>query len=186
MSGNIFVISAPSGTGKTTVVKRLLAAMPDLQLAVSCTTRKIRAGERNGVDYHFIAEEEFKKMIKQGAFVEWALVHNGHYGTPQKQIDEIMADNKDVLLDVDTQGAAKVRQKYPEALLIFLLPPSIEDVKKRLKARNANSPEDLLLRLKNAKGEMQQRHEYDHQVVNENLDEAVDEITEIISYYRVD
>ena len=184
MTGNIFVISAPSGTGKTTVVKRLLEEVDDLTLAVSCTTREPRPNEVSGVDYTFVGKDEFNKKAKAGGYLEWAEVHGESYGTPKSEVDRILSEDIDVLLDIDIQGGMKVKQKCPDAILIFLLPPSFEELENRLKTRGLNSPEDMKTRIENARGEMERRHEYDYQVFNEDLSDALDEIKDIIYYYR--
>ncbi len=184
MAGNIFVISAPSGTGKTTVVKRLLEEMDGLTLAVSCTTRRPRPNEVDGVDYNFVGKDEFKKKSKAGGYLEWAEVHGAYYGTPKDEVDRILNDDSDVLLDIDIQGGMKVKRKCPDAISIFLLPPSFEELETRLKTRGVNSPKDMKTRIENARGEMERRHEYDYQVFNEDLSDALDEIKDIIHYYR--
>lgn len=184
MAGNIFVISAPSGTGKTTIVKKLLDKVAGLKLAVSYTTRKPRPQEKDGVDYVFVKEDEFQNMVKKSEFVEWAEVHGQYYGTPKKDVDNALKENYDALLDIDTQGASKVKQKYPDSILIFLLPPSFEELERRLTSRGTNTKEDLEKRINNAREEYARRHEYDYQVVNDDLNEAYEEILEIINYYR--
>lgn len=184
MSGNIFVISAPSGTGKTTIVKKLLDEVPNLMLGVSYTTREPRPQEKDDVDYKFVDETEFKKMIKSGGFIEWAEVHGKCYGTPKKEVEDKLKENMDVLLDIDTQGADKVKKKYPNAITIFLLPPSFDELERRLRSRGTNTEADVEKRIDNARKEYIRRHEYDYQVVNDDLNEACEEIEEIISYYR--
>lgn len=183
MTGHIFVISAPSGTGKTTVIRRVIEDVPNLKLSVSCTTRHPRLGEKEGVDYYFISEGEFKSRIERGRFVEWAEYSGSFYGTPKDSIDKVLPDT-DVLLDIETEGAAKVKKKYPEAVLIFLVPPSFDELARRLQGRGTNTDEDMVRRIETARQEMSRRHEYDYQVVNENLDEACQEVIEIINYYR--
>jgi guanylate kinase len=184
MAGNIFVISAPSGTGKTTIVKKLLNDVPNLVLAVSYTTRFARPQEKDGVDYFFVDKVQFKEMVRSGGFIEWAEVHGQTYGTPKKEVEESLAKGLDVLLDIDTQGAAKVKQKYPDAVLVFLLPPSFDELERRLRSRGTNTEEDVEKRIENAREEYVRRHEYDYQVVNDELEEAFDEVVEIIDYYR--
>lgn len=184
MRGKIFVISAPSGTGKTTVVKKLLCEMPDLKLAVSYTTRAPRRGETDGVDYHFVKKDRFKSMINSGEFIEWAEVHGQLYGTPKKEIEKDFKNGVGILLDIDTCGAAKVKGVYPDAVLIFLLPPSFEELAKRLKGRKTDSTDDVEQRIEHAREELVKRHEYDYQVVNEDIDEACEEIMEIIEHYQ--
>lgn len=184
MKGHLFVISAPSGTGKTTIVKRLLEVVPNLTLSVSYTTRSPRPQEKDGVDYFFIDEDKFHSMVKAHKFVEWAEVHGNLYGSPKEEVEKKLLSGLDVLLDVDTKGARSVKQRFPEAILIFLLPPSFEELERRLRTRGMNTGKDLETRIKNAREEYSRRHEYDYQVVNEDLDEAFDEIQELINYHR--
>lgn len=180
MKGRLFVISAPSGTGKTTVIGSLLKLTPQLKLSVSCTTRPPRKGEKNGVDYHFVSDEKFLKMKDSGLLLEWALVHGLYYGTPRGAIDKWLAGGENVVLDIDVQGGASVRKIYKDAVLIFLLPPSHEELVKRLKRRGANTEDDLERRLKNANNELAQKDLYDYRIVNDDLDRAVGEIKKII------
>lgn len=182
--GHIFVISAPSGTGKTSVIRRLLEGAPGLSLAVSCTTRRPRHGEKDGVDYTFMEKDEFGRMAKRREFMEWAEVHGHLYGTPAADVDRRLSGGDDVLLDVDVQGAKKVKEKFPGAVTMFLLPPSFDELEKRLKGRGTDSSDDIERRIKDAREEYSRRHEYDYQIINENLDEAVEEIREIVEYHR--
>lgn len=184
MSGKIFVISAPSGTGKTTIIKMLLDKIPDLVFSVSYTTRQRRSQEKDGVDYRFVSRETFERLACAGKFVEWEEVHGNLYGTAKDDIQKVISSGKDLLLDVDTRGAGNIKKRFPEAILIFLLPPSFDELKKRLKARDGESKEDFERRLKNAEGEYARRHEYDYQIVNDDLKEAFDEIAELVDYYR--
>ncbi len=180
MHGNLFVISAPSGAGKTTVIKRLLLKMPDAVLSVSATTRLPRAGEKNGVDYHFVTKEEFKQLIANNEMLEWAVVHEAYYGTPKAPIDSWIEGGKTVVLDIDVQGGKNIKKTFPQATLIFLMPPSRDELVRRLTLRNANDPDDLKVRIKNADVEMAQKNFYDHVVVNDDLEKAVDEVLNII------
>lgn len=184
MRGSLFVISAPSGCGKTTIIKELLKKVPDITLAVSATTRQKRDPEIEGVDYHFISQAEFKKLISSGGFLEWAEVHGELYGTPKKDVEGFLVKGIDVLLDIDVQGATEVRKKYPSAVSIFVLPPSFAELEERLKKRGANTKEEMEKRLTNAREEYVRRHEYDYQVVNDDLEEAVQEVREIIDFHR--
>ncbi len=181
MKGKLFVISAPSGTGKTTVIKNLMSRMPKLALSISATTRQPRGSEKNGTDYLFVSEAEFTKMISSGEMLEWANVHEHLYGTPKKPIEEWLKEGKNVLLDIDVQGAKSVKKHFKDAVLIFLLPPSREELIKRLKGRGANSEADLKIRIKNADKELAQKSFYDYNVVNDDLDRAVGEIAGIIN-----
>lgn len=181
---HIFVISAPSGAGKTTIVKKLLRMAPKLVMSVSYTTRCARPTEKEGIDYKFITKSDFDKMIAEKCFVEWAEVHGQLYGTTKADVEESLRKGLDVLLDIDTQGAEIVKKNFPEAVLIFILPPSFDELEKRLRLRGLNTEEDMEIRINNAKHEYSKRHEYDYQVVNEHLEEAVEEVFELIKYYR--
>lgn len=183
MAGNIFVISAPSGTGKTTIIKRVLKKLSGISLAVSYTTRAPREGEKEGRDYCFVSKPEFEAMAERGQFVEWAEYASGWYGTPKEDVDEKLGVG-DVLLDIDTQGAAKVKMKCPDAVLIFIMPPSFDDLFNRLKTRGSDTEDNIEKRIEIARKEMSRRHEYDYQVVNEDLDEACEEVIEIIKHHR--
>lgn len=180
MKARLFVISAPSGTGKTTVIKRLLSRIPSMQLSVSVTTRAPRPGERDGFDYHFIDDRKFEEMKKAGDLLEWAVVHGACYGTPRRPIEKWLKEGNNVILDIDVQGAASIRRSFKDAVLIFLLPPSREELIRRITSRGANSVDDLELRLKNADIELSKKDMYDHHVVNDDLDMTVDAIMGII------
>lgn len=181
MKGHLFVISAPSGTGKTTVIKNLLKNHPDYVLSVSATTRSPRVGEVDGVDYHFINEPKFKKMIDANELAEWAKVYLYYYGTPKAPIDAWIKDGKKVILDIDVQGGKNIKKIYPEATLIFLLPPSKDELIKRLSDRGTNTGLDLQVRIKNADLEMAEKKHYEFHVVNDTLERAVKEIEDIIA-----
>lgn len=183
MAGKIFIISAPSGTGKTTVISKVVQGVPNLVLSVSTTTRSPRPGEKEGVDYHFVNEDSFNTMIKRGEFVEWASVHGHLYGTSKQVVNGLIKDGKHVLLDIDVQGAEKFKKTYPFSVTIFILPPSFDDLAKRLSKRGTEPKEEIEKRVKDAEEEYKRRHEYDYQVVNENIDEAASELIEIINYY---
>jgi guanylate kinase len=180
----IFVISAPSGTGKTTVIKCLLDKIPDLALSVSHTTRPMRRNEKDGRDYYFVTREVFQKMLTDGEFLEWTETYGHLYGTSKREIDRIVALGKDVLMDLDTNGALNIKKMYPDAVLIFLLPPSFEELKERIIKRGSEDKEEIEKRLKGAAAEYERRHEYDYQVVNEDVLEACSEIAEIVEYVR--
>jgi len=180
----IFVISAPSGTGKTTVIKCLLDKIPDLALSVSHTTRPMRRNEKDGRDYYFVTKEVFQKMLTDGEFLEWTEAYGHLYGTSKGEVDRIVALGKDVLMDLDTSGALNIKKMYPDAVLIFLLPPSFEELKERIIKRGSEDKEEIEKRLKGAAAEYERRHEYDYQVVNEDVLEACSEIAEIVEYVR--
>lgn len=177
--GLLFIISAPSGGGKTTVRNRLLSMMPELFYSVSCTTRRPRSGETEGKDYRFISKEEFLKRREQGEFLEWAEVFGSCYGTPLKDIDEALSHGRDVLLDIDTQGALQIKAKR-EAVLVFILPPSLEILKGRLYNRKTDSESEIWKRLTDARHELKVVHHYDYAVINDNIESTVDKIRSII------
>jgi len=178
--GDIFVISAPSGTGKTTLIRLLLPRFPGLSFSISCTTRLPRPGEVDGQHYFFVSEEEFKKSIAKGEMLEWAKVYGHYYGTPLHFVREKIAAGKDVVLDIDIQGAQEVRRKIPEAILIFIIPPSWEELQRRIINRSTDSSEVIKKRLKAAKEEIKMAREFDYIVINDILENALRELTSII------
>lgn len=181
MKGRLIIISAPSGTGKTSVIRRFLKTHPRMIHSVSCTTRPIRAGEKDGEDYHFISAETFRKMAQEKAFAEWAEVHKHSYGTPREPLDRWMEEGIDVLLDLDVQGGMNLKKMYGKrAISIFLMPPSEEELKRRLASRGTDSPEVQALRLQNARREMTFRDRYDVCVLNDNLDQACRAIEKVL------
>ena len=159
--GIIFILSAPSGAGKTTLYHELRQMHPEIKLSVSCTTRARRAGELNGRDYRFISSRQFAAMKARGEFAEWANVHGNLYGTPRQPLDESIGTGRDILLDIDVQGARKIKRRYRRAVSIFLLPPSLAELRRRLSARGTDGPEVIRRRLANAQGEMGQIIQYD-------------------------
>ncbi len=184
VKGKIFVISAPSGAGKTTLCKKILSEFPDkFHYSVSATTRKKREGEVDGVDYRFVSIDEFKRMIDNDEFAEWAEVHGNYYGTPRSEIEDNISKGINVLLDIDVQGGMNIKKEYPEAVTIFIEPPSMKELERRLKVRGADDERTIKRRLENAKREMEYRSRYDHRVVNDNLDRAYSEIVGILSKY---
>jgi len=178
--GDIFVISAPSGTGKTTLIRILMSRFPEMVFSVSCTTRPPRPGELHGRDYFFITETEFKNMVEHGEMLEWAKVHGHYYGTPLPFIKEKLAAGKDIILDIDVQGARQVKEKLPEAILIFIIPPSLKELKKRLLKRSTESLEIIAKRLKVAQKEIEMAKEFDFIVVNTEIKTALKELEGII------
>lgn len=172
MKGNLIILSAPSGTGKTTIVKKIMPEVERLTFSISHTTRSPRAGEEDGVDYHFVSEEQFKELIAAGDFLEWAEVHGNYYGTSQQAAEEWLDQGYDVFLDIDVQGARQVRETAPEAISIFITPPSWPEQEKRLRERGTDDEETIGLRLNNAKGEMVDIDEYDFVIVNDDLEQA--------------
>ncbi len=178
--GSILVISAPSGAGKTTLVKRLIASLPDLAFSVSHTTRPPRKGEREGRDYFFVTRQQFERMIAAGDFVEWAEVYGRLYGTSKAQIDKALAAGRDVLLDIDVQGYQQVRRRLPEATSVFVLPPSFRELERRLTKRHSDSPQAVERRLAAARKEILRWPEYDYLVVNDRLTAATQALRDIV------
>ncbi|MBE9582630.1 MAG: guanylate kinase [Proteobacteria bacterium] len=178
--GRLFIISGPSGAGKSTVIKAILGKNRDLRYSISCTTRPPRGNEQDGVDYYFITKAAFEKKIDAGQLAEWAEVHGHLYGTSATYIDETLTDGQDVLLDIDVEGAKKLFVKYPEAVSIFIAPPTMRKLEERLAERDTDSPEAVERRLKNAEAEMAQAHRYDHILVNEELTQTVSRLETII------
>lgn len=174
------VLSGPSGVGKTTIRQQLLSRYQDIVASISATTRPRRPGETHGKDYYFYTEEQFKSGIEQGLFLEWAMVHGNYYGTPRGPIEEKMEEGVDVLLVIDIQGGVQVKELYPEALLIFLLPPSMGELQQRISDRGTETIEVLRSRLANAEHELSYAQYYDYWVINRSLDEAVAQVRSII------
>lgn len=178
--GKLFVISAPSGTGKTTVVRRLLEKYPELEESISYTTRPPRSGEKDHTDYHFVDDETFRNLIDENFFAEWAEVHGALYGTPVKPIEQALDQGSRMVLDVDVQGGMSLKKRFPHAVTVFLLPPSEEELIKRLRERGTEKEEQISKRLNNAKREMTFKDKYDHRVINDDVDKAVEELAYLI------
>ena len=178
--GKTFIISGPSGVGKSTVLKELFQDRDDLYFSVSATTRPPRPGEINGVHYHFTDVDEFRKMISEDAFLEYAEYVGNFYGTPKKFVDEAMEQGKDVLLDIEIQGAMQVCAKRPETVRIFIAPPSWKELERRLTARGTDSPEKVQKRLLRAQVELEMARDYDYFVVNDTVENAVNELRAIM------
>ena len=178
--GNLIVVSAPSGAGTSSLTQRILKRVEGLQFSVSYTTRELRGSEQNGADYHFVSEDEFRSMRERGEFLECAEVHGHLYGTHVKSVEEMLARGFDVILDIDVQGAEQIRRRLPEAILIFILPPSREVLEARLQTRNLNHPEDIERILRNAAIEVQLYERFDYVVVNDDLDRALAQVEAII------
>jgi guanylate kinase len=178
--GGVIVVSAPSGAGKTTLCRRLLAEVPGIEFSVSHTTRPAREGERNGIDYHFVTPETFEERRQRGEFIEWAVVAGHLYGTSADAVRQVTERGHDVLLDIDTQGAAAIRQLVPEAVHVFILPPGPEALRARLAGRRSETPETLARRLDLARDEVGKAPGYDFIVVNDDLEEAFDRLRAIV------
>lgn len=179
MKGHLFVISGASGVGKSTILKKVMAQMPQLQFSVSATSRALRPGETNGVQYFFVSEEAFKQMILQGAFVEHDYHMGNYYGTLKSEIIN-KTKNGDMLLDIEPVGALRVRDIFPEATLIYIAPPSLEVLEQRLRGRNDTSEEQMKLRKERAAWESTQMDKYDYVVVNDVLEDSVQKVIHII------
>lgn len=180
MSGRLFVVSAPSGGGKSTLLAGLRSQIPDLGYSVSHTTRQPRRGEKDGVDYFFVDRRTFNEMIDEGAFVEWAKVYDNFYGTSYAGLRDLTSAGLDVILDLDPQGGRSIREKFPESVLIFLVPPSLDVLEQRLRDRGTDSDEVIDARMEAAMEDIRNCEWYDYIVVNHKIDRAVDEIRAII------
>jgi guanylate kinase len=181
----IFVISAPSGSGKSTLVKRLLAADPGLIFSISYTTRSPRGHEKDGEDYHFVTREDFERMLGRGEFLEWAQVFGNYYGTHQGILEQAQAAGKDLVLDIDVQGARQLKDRVPEAVTVFILAPSRQILEQRLRARGEDRDDVIERRLKEAAGEIRRYKDYDYVVINRDLPESDAVLSAIVRAERV-
>lgn len=182
--GNLLVVSGPSGAGKGTVVSRLLQVDDKIKLSVSATTRAPRTGEKDGVSYFFVSETEFLQMINDDELLEYDKHFNNYYGTPKKYVLEMMQKGYDVLLEIDIAGAMLIKQKYPEAMLFFITAPSVDELKRRLMSRNTETPDQLEIRLGRVEKEFSYQKQYDYTVINDTVDNAVEQIRDIIKEMR--
>jgi guanylate kinase len=183
-TGHLFIVSAPSGAGKTTLCRMLTERLPELRYSISTTTRSPREGEVDGVDYFFTDVETFKAGIQANQWAEWAQVHGNYYGTSAAFIDAERAAGHDVLLDIDVQGTVQLCGKYPDAITIFIMPPSSDVLRQRLEQRGADSPDIIDKRMVNARREMAQRGAYRHTVINDCLETAAETLVSIVRGYR--
>ena len=183
--GNLFVVSAPSGTGKSSLVNAVLAREPDIALSISFTSRDPRPNERHDQHYHFISVERFQEMIAAGDFFEHALVHGDYKGTARQSVEPTLSTGGDVLLEIDWQGARQVQEKLPGCVTIFILPPSRAELESRLRNRAQDSEETILRRLADSRGELEHAHEFDYIVVNRDFDRAVEDLLAIVRAQRL-
>lgn len=180
MAGNLIIVSAPSGAGKTTLVELMLKRLPDVRPSISMTARAPRPGEEDGRHYHFVSPVEFNSMIDRGEFLEWAEVHGNLYGTPRRAVEECRNAGQDVVLTIDVQGASAARAPFPDAVSVFILPPSRQSLEERLHARGTDSAEVRRRRLENARAEIVEYRKFDYLIVNDNLERATDDLVAIV------
>lgn len=182
--GRLFIFSAPSGAGKSTLCSALLAHFPTLTYSISYTSRTPRPGERNGVDYHFISEDEFRRGIENGRWAEWARVHGNYYGTGAEDLQQQLCNGRDVLLDIDVQGTRQILEHFPGCVTIFIMPPSPAALEQRLRKRGTDSETEIRRRLRNAEEEMRHRNLYRHVIVNDRLPETISDLIALVEAYR--
>ena len=182
--GNVFVVSAPSGAGKSTLTQRLVQTVPDLIFSISFTTRKPRPGEVDGRDYFFIDDDRFDAMVREGGFVEWVQVYGQRYGTGREWLNGMLATGLDVLLDIETTGALNLRRAIPDARMIFILPPSAASLEQRLRSRGKDSDEQIRIRMRHARHELELYHAYDYLILNDDLELAYQHYESIIHATR--
>lgn len=182
--GVLIVISGPSGAGKGTICKELIERHDNIYISVSATTRSPRVGEVDGVNYYFLTQDEFKEKVDQNGFIEYANVHGNYYGTPKLNVEKMLNEGKDVILEIDIQGALQVKENFEEGVFIFILPPSMEELKRRIIKRGSETEESLMTRFKNAYKEINYVSKYNYAVVNDTLDLAVSKVEAIINAER--
>ncbi len=185
MAGNLYVVAAPSGAGKTTLVRMLLEQEPDVRLSISFTTRSPRPGEEDGREYNFVTVELFREMIASGDFLEWAEVHGNYYGTSKTWIVDQISKGNDVLLEIDWQGAQQVRSLFSEAIGVFILPPSLEALESRLVGRGTDSQDVIARRLAAAQAEMRHVGEFDYVIINDKLEQALTDLRSVVQASRL-
>jgi guanylate kinase len=178
--GNLFIVSAPSGAGKTSLCQKLMSVVPDIRHSVSYTTRLPRSGEVNGRDYTFVSADEFRRMAEKNEFAEWAEVHGHLYGTSRNMLEELRETGFDVILDIDTRGAGQMRKQYEDGVYIFILPPSMEALRERLEKRMSNSPQEIDVRMKRAVEEIKDYKSYDYVIVNSDFSDALADLKAIV------
>ncbi len=181
----LFVISGSSGVGKGTVIKRFLEKNPDFKLSVSCTTRPMRTGEKHGVNYYYLNREEFMQSVENGEFLEWAEFSGNCYGTNKKFVQNCLDNNENLILEIDTQGALQVKEKMSNAVLIFIMPPSLEELENRLRGRGTETEDAIQKRLNTVKSEMENAKKFHYNVINDDVERAVEEIENIIKNEQI-
>ena len=182
--GTLVVVSAPSGAGKTTLCTEVRSLIPDLTYSVSYTTRAPRPGEVDGKDFHFVSVAAFKAMVERNEFAEWAIVHDNYYGTAAQPLEQALTAGLDILLDIDTQGARQLRTRYPEAISVFIVAPSLALLEQRLRERQSDAPQEIARRMAHAREEIAAWREYNYLVINRDLKEAVDQLASIMQAER--
>ncbi len=181
----LFIVSAPSGAGKTSLCREVINLVPDLHFSISCTTRPARQHEKNGIDYYFLPHDEFMRMVEEDQLVEWTKIYGNYYGTAKSTIEECRKNKKDVIFDIDHAGAQRIKKAYSNSITIFILPPSYSKLEERLNQRGTDSEEVIRTRLNKAKQEIGQASWYQYQIVNDNFDEALARLKEIITTERL-
>jgi guanylate kinase len=179
--GKLYVFAAPSGAGKTTLVHAIVTRHPELRFSISYTTRKPRRNEANGVDYLFVDEQEFMRLRDEGELLEYAEVFDHYYATSRSQVEKHLADNRNVVLEIDWQGARQVRESMPDCVTIFILPPSVEELERRLRDRRTDSPQVIERRLRDAVSDMSHWNEFDYVIINDDLDQAVADLEDVLA-----
>jgi guanylate kinase len=185
MSGHLYIVTAPSGAGKTTLVRLLSENDPGIRVSISHTTRAPRVGERNGLEYHFVAVDDFLGMTRNNEFLEWAEVHGSHYGTARRGVETALLAGNDVLLEIDWQGAQQVRAVFPSAIGVFVLPPSLDELERRLCARATDSAETIARRVAAAREEMRHVAEFDYVIINDDLQRALQDLLAVVRAERL-
>jgi guanylate kinase len=180
-TGKLFVFAAPSGAGKTTLVHAVVAKHPEIRFSISYTTRKPRKNEAHGADYLFVSEAEFMRLRDAGEMLEYAKVFDNWYASSRSQVEKLLADNRNVILEIDWQGARQVRESMPECVTIFILPPSVEELERRLRDRRTDAPEVIERRLRDALSDMSHWDEFDHVIINDDLNQAIADLEEVLA-----
>jgi guanylate kinase len=181
----LFIVSAPSGAGKTSLCREVINLVPDLHFSISCTTRPVRQHEKNGIDYYFLPYDEFMRMVEKDQLVEWTKIYGNYYGTAKATIEECRKNKRDVIFDIDHAGAQRIKKAYNNSITIFILPPSYSELEERLTQRGTDSEEVIRTRLNKAKNEIEQAGWYQYQIVNDNFNDALTRLKEIITSERL-